>query len=191
MAATIVVTSGVNILPPNEEHLPKLCDQILSSLTDPLTATISVQCTRSLIMSSPKTACDQEIIRYFLPKLVAFITSPPSTDTAPVKAAICSILTQFVRVLFGEQVPVAMAVFVPMLLERARIEGAAEVGRETAARLLELAQTDQGAFKSVVANLGSAQRAFMEEVLRSNVGSPQKVQTGSSQPTIALKMNFG
>ena len=84
-----------------------------------------------------------------------------------------------------------MALFVPMLLERARAEGMTEVGRETAARLLELAQLDQASFKSVVANLGPQQRAYMEDVLRSNVGTPQKVAVGHAQPTIALKMNFG
>jgi hypothetical protein len=191
MAATIVVTAGVNILPANEEHLPKLCDQILSSLTDPLTATIAVQCTRSIIMASPKTACDQEMVRYFLPKLVAFVSSPPSADTAAAKSAVAAILTAFARSLVGEQVQVALTLFVPMLLERARVEGAEVVGKETAERLLELAQTDQAAFKAVVANLNPAQKGFMEEVLRSNVGGPQKTQTGNSQPTIALKMNFG
>jgi hypothetical protein len=192
MAATIVITAGVNILPANEEHLPKLCDQILSSLTDPLTATIAVQCTRTIILATPKTACDQEMVRYFLPKLVAFVTEPSDDDTATAKSAVAAILTAFARTLMGEQVQVALALFVPMLLERARVEGKNhEVGKETAERLLELAQTDQAAFKAVVANLKPAQRGFMEEVLRSNVGGPQKTQTGNSQPTIALKMNFG
>lgn len=191
MAATIVVTAGVNILPTNEEHLPKLCDQILSSLDDPLTSTIAVQCTRSLVMSSPKTACDQEIIRNLLPKLINFVTT--TTPSTPATGAVCAILTTFARTLFGEtQMQVAISLFVPMLLERARIDGTPEVGRETATRLLELAQTDQNAFKAVVANLDARQRTYMEEVLRSNVAGPRReVVVGSGQPSIALKMNFG
>lgn len=188
MASTIVVTSGVNVLPPNEEQIPKLCDHILESLSDPFTSTIAIQCVRPLVMASPKTACDQEVIRYLLPKLIAFVTSP-SNDTAT-KSAICGILTSFVRILSGDQTQVAVALFVPMLLERARVENS--VGRETAGRLLELAQFNQQAFKTVVANLDPQQRSFMEEVLRSNVvGRQEKVKPESAQPSIALKMNFG
>lgn len=184
-----MVTSGVNILPPNEEHLPKLCDYILSFLSDSATSTIATQCVRSLIMSSPKTASDQEVIRYFLPKLIVFVSTPSDDENAATKGAVCAILIGFVRVLFGEQIQVAMLLFVPMLLERARV--VKSVGRETAARLLELAQADQSAFKNIVANLKPAQRSFMEEVLRSNVGGQEKTRTESSQPSIALKMNFG
>ena len=188
MAATIVVTSGDNILPSNDEHIPKLCDRILESLSDPSTSTIATQCVRSLILSFPKTACDQEVARYFLPKLVFFVTS--ESNEATIKSAISAILTAFVRILNEGQVQVAVSLFVPMLLERARIDKSA--GRETAGRLLELAQASQQAFKTVVANLDPQQRSFMEEVLRSNVVDKQeKVKTESSQPSIALKMNFG
>jgi len=189
MAATILVTSGDNVLPPNEDYLPKLCDHILESLTDPLTTIIAVQCVRSLVMSSPKTACDQEIIRYFLPKLITFVTTP-SDDNAAAKPAVCTILTGFVRTLFGEQVQIAMTLFVPMLLERARVEKSLTVGKETATRLLELAQAEQVAFKNVVANLATQQRVFMEEVLRSNVSASVEKKVESVQPSIALKMNF-
>lgn len=188
MAATIVVTSGVNILPSNEENIPQLCDHIFSSLSDTSTSTIATQCVRSLIMSSPKTACDQEIIRHFLPKLALYVTTPSSTENAAAKSAVCAILIGFVRLLFGEQIQVAMSLFVPMLLERARVEKG--MGRETASRLLELAQVDQGAFRNIVASLQPAQRSFMEEVLRSDVAG-REVRSESSQPTIALKMNFG
>lgn len=82
-----------------------------------------------------------------------------------------------------------MSLFVPMLLERARVEKG--IGRETASRLLELAQVDQDAFRNVVASLQPAQRSFMEEVLRSDAAGREKVRPESSQPTIALKMNFG
>jgi hypothetical protein len=190
MAATILVTSGDNVLPPNEAYLPKLCDHILESLAGPLTTTIAVQCVRSLVMSSPKTACDQEIIRYFLPKLITFVTTP-SDDNATAKPAVCTILTGFVRTLFGEQVQIAMTLFVPMLLERARVEKSPTVGKETATRLLELAQAEQVAFKNVVANLAAQQRIFMEEVLRSNVSASVEKKAESVQPSIALKMNFG
>ena len=66
--------------------------------------------------------------------------------------------------------------------------------KETATRLLELAQVSRDAFKAVVANLEGPHRMFMEDVLRSNVGGGQGQQLaakGHAQPSIELKMNFG
>lgn len=35
MASTIVITAGVNVLPPNDDQVSRLCDSILESLSDP------------------------------------------------------------------------------------------------------------------------------------------------------------
>lgn len=85
-----------------------------------------------------------------------------------------------------------MSLLVPMLLERARRNP--QQGREAAARLLELAQASREAFRNVVANLEQGHRAFMEEILRSNVGGTGQEQQGVrgvEKPSIELKMNFG
>lgn len=34
MASTIVITAGVNVLPPNDDQVSRLCDSILESLSD-------------------------------------------------------------------------------------------------------------------------------------------------------------
>jgi hypothetical protein len=81
----------------------------------------------------------------------------------------------------------------PALLSRAASEGAGTY-RETSARLLELASADQAAFRGVVAGMSEAQRAFVEEVIRSGKrsGEAESDEGGEAmQPTIALKMDFG
>lgn len=191
MAATIVITAGINILPPNDEQLPKLCDHIVEALKDSLTVNIAAQCCRTLVLASPKTATDQELIRYILPKLITFVVEE-NTPFSPV----ASVLTaQFTNLLFGLQQEIAVSLFVPMLLERARRHrDEPAVVKETATRLLELAQVSRDAFKAVVANLEGPHRMLMEEVLRSNVGGGQGQQMtakGHAQPSIELKMNFG
>lgn len=34
MASTIVITAGVNVLPPNDDQVSRLCDSIIESLSD-------------------------------------------------------------------------------------------------------------------------------------------------------------
>jgi len=88
-----------------------------------------------------------------------------------------------------------MSVIMPMLLQRASTEGE-EVYQETSARLLELAGSDQVAFRGVVAGLSEGQKGFMEGVIlkgrqaRGNVRS-EGVENEGREPTIALRMDFG
>lgn len=35
MASTIVITAGVNVLPPNDEQVPLLCDRMIDALSNP------------------------------------------------------------------------------------------------------------------------------------------------------------
>ncbi len=86
-----------------------------------------------------------------------------------------------------------MALVVPALLSRAASEEGQAVYRETSSRLLEIASVDQAAFRGVVAGMNEAQKAFMEEVIKSGrqTGVVEKESSDSGQPTIALKMDFG
>lgn len=144
-------------------------------------------------MVTPKTACDQEIVRYMLPKLVTFVTTESDSeqdDSENAKGLVCHTLTSFVSTLFGDQIQVAMAIIIPTLLAYAASNPRSY--QETATRLLELAALNHVSFKNIVANLGPAQRGFMEEVLRSNARSAaDDTKQISSVPSIALKMNFG
>ena len=104
-------------------------------------------------------------------------------------------LTAFVATLAGPQKAVAMSVIVPTLLARANTEGE-EVYRETSARLLDLAGSDQAAFRGVVAGMTDAQKGFMESVIVAGrqAQAQGKVKDGDEEerePTIALRMDFG
>lgn len=144
-------------------------------------------------MVTPKTACDQEMVRYMIPRLITFVTTTKGDSeegSDQTKFLVCHILTSFVSTLFGDQIQVAMALLIPTLLAHASSNPGSYP--ETAKRLLELVAVSQLAFKNVVANMGAGQRGFMEEILRSNARSiADSAQQQSSAPTIALKMNFG
>lgn len=135
------------------------------------------------------------MIRILLPRLVVFVAAPTPEDIEPVnvpavataKSTVVGVLTAFVRTLTAEQAITAMTLLVPMMLERARVEQAA--GREMAARLLELAQIEGSAFRAVVAGLDADRRAWMEEVLRSNVRQEVREEEKGGK-RIELKMTF-
>lgn len=84
---------------------------------------------------------------------------------------------------------------VPTLMARTASEGE-NLHKETSTRLLELAAVDQDIFRAVVGGMSGAQRSFLEDVIRSGQqgsGSNDRdtSSSGSGQPTIALKMDFG
>ena len=86
-----------------------------------------------------------------------------------------------------------MAILLPTLLERANKEGE-DVYKETSARLLELASSDQAAFRKVVGGMTENQKGFMESVIikgRQAAGMKKEKDDDGGQPTIALRMDFG
>lgn len=87
-----------------------------------------------------------------------------------------------------------MSVIVPTLLARANSEGE-DVYKETSARLLDLAGSDQAAFRGVVGGMSAEQKSFMESVIlkgRQSQGAGKVVdEDGGREPTIALRMDFG
>lgn len=148
-------------------------------------------------MQASKTAADQSIVKYLLPRLVAFVTDASSEDPEKARSLISHALTSWVTTLPKAQIGLGMALIVPSLLSRTSKEGGAEdvsLYGETSARLLELAAADQGAFRGVVGNMTAEQRAFMEKVIKSGkaTGPVRKVESEADEaPSIALRMNFG
>jgi len=157
------------------------------------TAKIAANCCRSLLLQPKPTAADQSMARYLLPRLISFVTNTDSEDPERARPLVAQTLTSYVAAAVSrDHAPVAMALVVPTLLARAAGEDGDAVYRETSARLLELAGVDQAAFRAVVASMSDAQKAFMEEVIRSGRQTGPAVQDEVvGQPTIALKMDFG
>lgn len=121
------------------------------------------------------------------------MTNTEPEDPENARRLVAHTLTQYVASIGGGHAQIIMAVVIPALLSRASSEGA-EVHRETSTRLLEMASTDQTAFRGIVAAMSEGQKAFMEEVIKSGRGTGESSKSASNiggQPTIALKMNFG
>ena len=159
------------------------------------TAKIAANCIRSLLLQPSRTAADQSISRYLLPRLVSFVTDGEAEDPERARSLVSHTLCQYVITLDKERTAAAMSVVVPTLLARTTTEGEA-LYNETSSRLLELAAADQDTFRAVVNGMSSAQRSFLEDVIRSgkqSAGASGKdaATSDSGQPTIALKMNFG
>jgi hypothetical protein len=159
------------------------------------TAKVAAGCIRTILLGSPKTAADQSITRYLLPRLIAFVTNVENEDPENARALISQALTMFVSSLKGEQKAVGMAAIIPTLLERANKEGE-ESFAETSTRLLELASADQASFRGVVGGMTEEQKGFMENVItkgRQTAGAKRRDHDDGQgrEPTIALRMDFG
>ncbi|CAG8959411.1 hypothetical protein HYFRA_00001309 [Hymenoscyphus fraxineus] len=195
LASTLLLTSGKNYMSASEPLVARFLEEVIDCLSDRMTAKVASNCIRTMLLSSHKTPADQSITRFLLPRLVTFVTETGSEDPENARALVAHALTTYVTTLTGPQRGVAMSVIVPTLLSRANSEGES-VYNETSSRLLELAASDQAAFRSVVGGMGDAQKGFMESVImkgRAGRGH-KKVESGDDEgkePTIALRMNFG
>ncbi|KAH8682939.1 armadillo-type protein [Tricladium varicosporioides] len=195
LASTLLLTSGKNYMSASEPLVARFLEEVIDCLSDRMTAKVASNCIRTLLLHSPKTPADQSISRFLLPRLITFTTATSSEDPENARALVAHALTTFVTTLSSPQKLPAMSVIVPTLLSRANSEGES-VYKETSARLLELAASDQGAFRGVVGAMEGPQKGFMESIILAGrkAGGGQKVEVDDvdgREPTIALRMNFG
>ncbi|KAK2605392.1 hypothetical protein N8I77_008231 [Diaporthe amygdali] len=196
LAITILFTGGQNHLSANDPIVAKFLEELVDCLTDRMTAKIATNCVRSLLLQSKPTVADETISRFLLPRLIAFVTTTDREDPEHARSLVAHTLSQYVGVVSKDHTAIAMSLVLPTLLSRAASEGPEDknIYRETSARLLELASVEQASFRGIVAGMSDGQKAFMEEVIKSgrtNENVEKETDSGSGQPTIALKMNFG
>lgn len=121
--------------------------------------------------------------------LTSFVVTTASTPTADATSAP------------SRRTSTLLTLVIPALLARAEKDGK-NVYKETAARLLELAGCDQGAFRGVMGGMGREMRAFMEGVIREGGAGGDRSRMGrgggneggegrGEGPSIELKMDFG
>ncbi|KAH7377966.1 armadillo-type protein [Cadophora sp. MPI-SDFR-AT-0126] len=194
LASTVLLTSGVNYMSASEPLVTRYLDELIDCLSDRMTAKVAAGCIRTLLLQSPKTPADQSISRYLLPRLISFTTNTSTEDPENARALVAHALTIYTTTLPSPQKAIAMSVILPTLLARANSEGE-DVYKETSARLLDLAGSDQAAFRGVVGGMTGEQKGFMESVIlkgRESRGSGKVVDDdGGKEPTIALRMDFG
>lgn len=202
LATTILLTNATGIFDPSDPLLKRYTDLLADCLQNRVTSKVASNCCRSLLILPKRTddsasATAGALAKALLPTCVGFLASPPPEDLEGLeesRSVVSLALVNLVGTLQPNQVPVAMALVLPTLLARASKEGEG-CYRETALRLIELAGAGQDSFRAVVGGgLSPEQRAFMEGVVRSGGQPARKVpvrQDSQSEPTIALKMDFG
>ncbi|EEH48691.2 uncharacterized protein PADG_04770 [Paracoccidioides brasiliensis Pb18] len=216
LSLTIILTTSSHQIPPQDPLIPRVLSEFLDCLQDFGLATVAAGCLRSILLSpqapTPRSATDDAIARFLLPRLIAFITSMPASagseheipvDPENVKGVVTLALVSCIGsgTIAPGGVPTALALIIPALLVRAKNEGKGAY-KEIAARLLELAKIHAVTFRAVVAGMDAERRSFTEDILRSGgiVGDGGREGRGGTAagvegeeknvPSIALRMDF-
>ena len=198
LSMTIVLTTCGNVIPTKDELVVKAVEEFLDCLQDVGLAKIAASCVRSLLLTSPKSSCDEFVSRALWPRILELVNNPSADDPEYVKTPLIQALTATVPILRGPGRSAAMSILVPSLLLRATQalpNGSKEnLRKESASRLLELVAVDAAAFRAAVSGLNEAQRSTLETLLRAaGVGAKKKEETdeeADARPAIALRMDF-
>ena len=193
LAITILLSSAASAFPSNDPLVKRFVDELFDCLENRMTSKVAAGCCRSLLLLPKKGALENGLAKMMLPQILSFLANPSDIEGLDEsRTTLAQTLVSFFSTLpQSSQRQVAAKIIVPTLLSRAQNESNAN--QESAARLLEIAQADQAAFRDVVAGLSADQRAFMESVLKSGQGQVRREvsRDDEGQPKIALKMNFG
>lgn len=193
LAMTILLTTGGHMIPPNDKLIDRALKEILDCLQDLGLAKVAASCLRSLVLVSPKSPTDEAVARFLFSYLLHFAVDAGTEDPENVRTLIVHTLTSSLTALPRDKTVPAMAILIPALLTRADREGD-KIYTETAARLLEVAATNQGAFRAILADMTDDQKALAEEIIRT--AGPGKQQRNNeddekeTKPSIALRMDF-
>lgn len=199
LSMTILLTTASSVIPPEDELIIKSLEELLDCLQDVGLAKIAAGCMRSLLLTSPKTPCDEVIGRILWTRLVPFVSDPSADDPEGVKTILAQALVAAVASVKGAGRFAAMSIMIPVVLARAHQlptgSNIETVRKESAARLLELVAADQLAFKVTVSLLNEEQRSELESLLRAaGVGRREEASTAETieaKPAIELRMDFG
>ncbi|KAL8977408.1 MAG: hypothetical protein Q9205_006784, partial [Flavoplaca limonia] len=208
LTSSIILTTASNVFASGEHIVFAALESILDCLQDLGLAKVAAGCLRSLLLTNPKNEMDEAVARYLFPRLVIFVATPAEAaataanpDSESAKAIIAQTLTAFVALYTNDnrKAAAAMAVVLPTLLYRAKLNGEA-VYSETATRhITELARGPLlPIFRGLVSGMDPEMRSLMERVIREGGGGggSSKGDAGAgvedgAEPTIALKFNFG
>ena len=199
LSMTILLTTASSVIDANDDLVAKSLAELLDCLQDVGLAKIAAGCMRSLLLTNPKTPCDESISRTLWTQLIPFISNPDAEDPESVKPALTQALVAAVATIRNPGRFAAMPILIPLVLVRAKQvptgSSADASRREGAARLLELVSADSTAFKVTVGLLDEEQRGQLEGLLRATgVGRRQEREAEENvetRPAIALRMDFG
>ena len=213
LSTSILLTTASSVIASDEALVFAALEATLDCLQDLGLAKVAAGCLRSLLLANSKNETAEAIARYLFPRLIAIITTPAAADAAATvatanpdsetaKTTIAQALTAFVALhaTNEHQAAAAMAVVLPALLYRARVDGGAATGHIT-----DLARGPLlPVFRGLVAGMDAEMRLFMERLIREGGGSGGGGAGGGEgrggrgngaeegvEPTIALKFDFG
>lgn len=193
LATTILLSSATSAFSGEDPLVKRFVEELFDCLINRLTSKVAVGCCRSLLLLPKKGNLEPSLAKMMLPQILNFLANPSEVEGLDeTRTTLAQTLVSFISTLpKAEQRQVASKIIIPALLARAQNEPSA--AQESAARLLEIAQADQAAFRVVVGGLSAEQRSFMEGVLKSGQGPARREATRGEddQPKIALKMDFG
>lgn len=193
LATTILLSSASSAFSPNDPLVKRFIDDLFDCLGSRMTSKVAAGCCRSLFLLPKKGTLETSLAKVMLPHILSFLANPSDVEGIDEsRTTLAQTLVSFVSTLSqAPQRQLAAKIIIPALLSRAQSEP--DATRESAARLLEIAQADQAAFREVVAGLSAEQRSYMESVLKSGQGQAKREvsRDDDGQPKIALKMDFG
>ncbi|KAI4267598.1 MAG: hypothetical protein L6R38_008194, partial [Xanthoria sp. 2 TBL-2021] len=129
LTTSILLTTASSVIASDEALVFAALEATLDCLQDLGLAKVAAGCLRSLLLMNPKHETDEGIARYLFPRLVATITTPAAAaanpDSENAKTIIAQALTAFVALHANDEnkAAAAMAVVLPALLFRARVDG--------------------------------------------------------------------
>jgi HEAT repeat-containing protein 5 len=199
LSMTILLTTASAVISANDHLVASSLSELLDCIQDVGLAKIASGCIRSLLVTNPKTPCDELASKTLWTRLIPFVADPEAEDPENVKPALTQALVASFSAVKGTGRFAAMSILIPVLLYRAKQippgTNAEAMRKESAARLLELVAADSIAFKVTVGLLGEGQRGELESLLRAaGVGRRQENEAEESveaKPAIALRMDFG
>ncbi|KAF2002451.1 ARM repeat-containing protein [Amniculicola lignicola CBS 123094] len=194
LACTILLSSASSSFQPSDPLIKRFVTELFDCLGNRMTSKVAAGCCRSLLLLPKKSDVETTLASLVLPRVIDFVGNPSDVeDLEESQTILAHTLVQLLPTLHKpEQRQLAAKIIIPALLSRASKD--LNTTHETATRLLELAGSDQSAFKAVVGGLSAEQRVFMEGVLKSGgMGAKRKEveRSDTGEPTIALRMDFG
>ena len=188
LAITILLSAAPKVLTDGDPLVARFAKELCDCIDSPMTSRVAAGCARTLLLSSVASA---QLIQH----AITFLTQPSDLEGLDESRSVTAqTLTMYAGKLpsSSKQQGAAVALFMAVLLQRARAEGG-KTHPDTAARLLDLAAVDNVSFRAVVTRMEREEKQFLERILKSRAVGSQKGQDLDDQrePTIALKMSFG
>lgn len=186
LAITILLSAAQPLLEPEDPMILRFIGELRECLLAPMTCKAASSCYRTLMLQGVAP-------RLTFSHAVGFMLEAPDLEgMRETKSVMGQTLTMYASKLPATQKPPAVVLLVKTLLASAGKDGPSTY-QGIAARLLELAATDNNTFRQLVGSLAGEQKQLMEAVLKSGAGNrgPRQDYSADREPTIALKMDFG